>query len=139
MDGGTQRCTGYLFWCGVAPCAISSGPLRTARTAARAADRPDHFGRLRLATLQYTVTVHTRRMGHNGYMRGVCTVGEIYINISCRFFLFPLSISLSFDLGHFHWINIKVYANWTKAKCYKDRQPPFVVWLCPSPNPISVA
>ena len=52
------------------PHAISSGPLRTARTAARAADRPDHFGQLHLATVLYTVTVHTRRMGHNGLHAG---------------------------------------------------------------------
>jgi hypothetical protein len=55
---------------GVAPCSISSGPLRTARTAARAADRSDHFGRLQLATVLYTVTVHTRRVGHNGLHAG---------------------------------------------------------------------
>jgi hypothetical protein len=52
------------------PYAISSGPLRTARTVARAADRSDHFGRLHLATVLYAVTVHTRRMGHNGLHAG---------------------------------------------------------------------
>jgi hypothetical protein len=33
--------------------------------------------RISRTTLQYTVTVHTRHMGHNGYMRGVCTGGGI--------------------------------------------------------------
>ncbi len=45
---------------------ITSGPLRAARTAARAAGRSGHFGRLHLATVRYTVIVHTWRMGHNG-------------------------------------------------------------------------
>jgi hypothetical protein len=54
---------------GVVPYTISSGPLRTARTAARAADRPDYFGRL----LSYSTVWDT-----TGYMRGyVCTGGGI--------------------------------------------------------------
>jgi hypothetical protein len=48
----------------------TSGPLRTARTAVRATGRSGHFGRLHLATVLYIVTVHTRRMGHNGLHAG---------------------------------------------------------------------
>ena len=48
-----------MAWYSTAPYTTvqvaGSGPLRTARTAARAADRSDHFGRSHLATSLYTV------------------------------------------------------------------------------------
>jgi hypothetical protein len=78
---------------------ISSGPLRPTRTAARAADRPDHFGRLHLATALYTVTVHTRRMRHNGlhaggmYWRGynIPTISVQYYTVCCNINIYTIN------------------------------------------------
>jgi hypothetical protein len=56
---------------GVAPYAISSGPLRTARTIARAADRSDrsdHFGRL----LGYSTVHSDSTYKAHGTQRATC-------------------------------------------------------------------
>ena len=60
------------------PYTISSGPLRTARTAARATDRPNHFGRLPSYSTVYSDSTYIQgTWDTTGYMWEVCTGGGI--------------------------------------------------------------